>query len=205
MILKLYELFLRTLNAPYNSTPNGIDYYLERKKDTLFIFFEKTDSQSDWKLNLRFLAMPYIRDGRICFFAHAGFLSAWSSVSGIIEKEIGDMSIQKIICSGYSHGAALAMLCHEFIIHKRPDISDNTESYGFGAPRVLWGIAAKGLKRLWERYSFIYNVDDIVTHMPPALLGYRHVGKRITVGKKGKYSKVDAHKEKNILRELAEI
>ncbi|MBQ8658695.1 MAG: hypothetical protein IJ506_06125, partial [Clostridia bacterium] len=48
----------------------------------------------------------------------------------------------------------------------------------------------------------VRNIDDIVTHLPPAVLGYSHVGKLLEIGKKGKYTAVEAHLSENILAEL---
>ncbi|MBQ2293894.1 MAG: hypothetical protein II258_00815 [Spirochaetales bacterium] len=48
----------------------------------------------------------------------------------------------------------------------------------------------------------VRNIEDVVTHLPPAALGYRHVGKMLEIGAKGRYSDVDAHKAKNIEKEL---
>ena len=81
---------------------------------------------------------------------------------------------------------------------------DRLESYGFGCPRVFWGILTPTLAKRWERFAVVRNLDDLVTHLPPAVLGYRHVGKMITVGVRGKYSMIDAHRPENIEYELRE-
>ena len=84
------------------------------------------------------------------------------------------------------------------------DLRDNLYSYGFGCPRVLWGSKTKEIINRWEKFTVVRNIDDIVTHLPPKILGYFHVGNLLEIGKKGKYSKVDAHKSENILIELKE-
>jgi len=56
--------------------------------------------------------------------------------------------------------------------------------------------------RRWERFTVIRNLDDLVTHMPPAVLGFSHVGELLEIGEKGRYSRVDAHRPENILAEL---
>jgi len=43
-----------------------------------------------------------------------------------------------------------------------------------------------------------------VTHVPPVLLGFRHVGEVVKIGEKGKYSPVKAHYPGSYLAELAE-
>ena len=49
----------------------------------------------------------------------------------------------------------------------------------------------------------IRNLDDIVTHLPPACFGFSHVGTVLEVGKKGAYTGVQAHFAENILASLA--
>ena len=51
----------------------------------------------------------------------------------------------------------------------------------------------------------IRNIDDLITHLPPFLFGYFHVGKLIETGEKGKYNKIDAHRPENYLVELRKL
>jgi hypothetical protein len=76
------------------------------------------------------------------------------------------------------------------------------EGYGFGAPRVIWGAVSEKIKSRWANFTVIRNIDDAVTHLPPAFFGYFHVGKMIEIGKKGKYGKIEAHLPQNIEKEL---
>ena len=111
-------------------------------------------------------------------------------------------NVRKIVTVGYSHGAALAVLCHEYIWFHRPDLRADAEGYGFGCPRVIWGALTVDLQARWEGFTVVRNLDDLVTHMPPVFLGYRHVGGLLEIGKIGKYSAIDAHRAENILSEL---
>ena len=122
-----------------------------------------------------------------------------------VAEDIADESVRKIVIVGYSHGAALAVLCHEYVWYNRPDIRDNIVGYGFGCPRVFCGIKTKKMKQRWENFTVVKVIDDIVTHVPPFLFGFSHVGKMLTIGKKGKYSSVDAHRAENIIAELEEL
>ena len=94
------------------------------------------------------------------------------------------------------------MLCHEYVWFRRPDLRETLEGYGFGCPRVFWGLRTWELMRRWERFRVIRNVDDIVTHLPPVWLGYSHVGSLLEIGERGKYTAIDAHRPQNILAEL---
>lgn len=200
----LYELFLRTLNAEYKSTDEGIDYSAERDGDTLYIFFECSDGKSDWWLNFDFPAKPYKNMSGSPWYAHGGFVRAFRSVEPYLREHIFDYNLKRIVTSGYSHGAAVGVLCHEYIWFNRPDLRAAAVGYGFGSPRVIWGLPNAEKAARWERFTVVRNIDDLVTHLPPAVFGYFHVGKMLEIGKRGKYSPVDAHRPENILKELYE-
>lgn len=200
--MRLETLFWRCVHRSYVHTENGGDYATDRMSDLLYIYFQGSDGETDWKNNLNFPAKPYRRMGKTVWLAHRGFLDVWKSVEPHLAEEIMDTSIKGIVIVGYSHGAALAVLCHEYVWYHRPDLRETLEGYGFGCPRVLWGIMTNDVKARWEGFTVIRNLDDLVTHLPPAVLGYRHVGTLLEIGEKGKYSSIDAHRAENILREL---
>jgi hypothetical protein len=113
-----------------------------------------------------------------------------------------DPEVRAVRIVGYSHGAALAVLCHEYLWFHRPDLRQTLTGFGYGCPRVLWGIPTPALQKRWERFTVIRNREDIVTHLPPALFGYFHVGRMLEIGQKGTYSATDAHRPESILKEL---
>ena len=195
----LYRLFLRCLNIPYTSVENSGDYAFERVGDHLYVYLECSDGVVDWKNNLDFAARPY-KDAP--WKAHGGFVRVWQSVKKYVSAEILDEKYKKITVVGYSHGAALAVLCHEYAYFHRPDIRANILGYGYGCPRVIWGRQNKEMADRWRNFTVIRNIDDIVTHLPPRILGFRHVGRMLKIGQEGKYSRTDAHRPENILREL---
>lgn len=200
--MKLSELFDRCLNIRYTHVANSADYATERKKETLYIYFECSDGITDWVNNFDFPAKPYKRMGRTVWFAHRGFLKVWKSIEGHVRKDLLDRSVKKIVIVGYSHGAAVAALCHEYVWFNRPDLRHILEGYGFGCPRVFWGIRSEKTNGRWENFTVIRNINDIVTHLPPVLFGFSHVGKLLKIGTRKKYSCVDAHRPENIATEL---
>ncbi len=201
MAIDLYRLFAQCVSIPYLKTGRSADYAVRRDGGTLYIFFEKSDGAADWRSNLDFPAQPYKRMDGTVWMAHRGFLAVWKEIEGAVAPKIADRSINSIIVCGYSHGAAIAVFCHEYIWYHRPDIRGACEGYGFGCPRVLWGLTG-GVRERWATFTVIRNIDDIVTHLPPAFLGYSHVGKMMEIGKKGRYSPIEAHMQQNILNEL---
>lgn len=201
----LRELFLRCLNAEYVAVENGGSFALDRLGERLYVYFEKSDGVIDWQNNLDFYASKYerkcIRDSED-WYVHGGFLRVWQSVLPYINDALLSRSFKEIITVGYSHGAALAVLCHEHIWYYREDIRANIFGYGFGCPRVIWGKVARERER-WKNFYVVRNFDDIVTHLPPRAFGFRHVGRLISVGSLGHYSRIDAHRAENYIKELS--
>ncbi len=200
--MKLRALFERCLYIPYTHVENAADYATEHLGNTLYIYFEASNGIEDWKNNLSFPARPYRRMGRTAWFAHRGFLKVWKTLEEYIAPMIADPTLKRIVTVGYSHGAALAVLCHEYIWYHRPDLKNSIEGYGFGCPRVVWGCASKAKAQRWERFTVIRNINDVVTHLPPSWLGFSHVGMLLEIGERGKYTMIDAHRPENILTEL---
>lgn len=198
----LYELFSECVHIPYAVAGCCANYAVRRGGDVLYIFFEKSDGASDWKSNLDFPAKAYKRMDKTAWFAHRGFLAVWKEIEPTLAPHIADASIRKIVIVGYSHGAAVAVLCHEYVWYNRPDLRETVEGYGFGCPRVFWGIQTADLRQRWKHFTVIRNIDDLVTHLPPRVFGYSHVGKLLKIGKKRKYCPIDAHKAENIAEEL---
>ena len=176
---------------------------MNRNRNTVHLYFQDSDGLSDWKRNLDFPAKPYKRQDDGIWFCHRGFLRAWRELEPVIAPVVADKSIKRMVITGYSHGAAIAVLCHEYVWFHRPDLRERLEGYGFGCPRVIWGPMPEDVKRRWQTFTVIRNLDDLVTHLPPALWGFRHVGAMLSIGKRGRYSPVSAHLAKNYLKELA--
>ncbi len=200
--MRLYTLMSRCISIPYSPTDNTANFSTERRNDTLYIFFQDSEGADDWSVNLDFPAKAYRRMGNTAWFAHRGFLGAWKRTEPLLAETVMDKSVRRAVITGYSHGAAIALLCHEYVWFNRPDLRESLEGYGFGCPKVIWSFKGCKCEERWQSFTVIRNIDDIVTHLPPSFLGYRHVGKLITIGEKGKYSSLDAHKAKNILTEL---
>lgn len=200
--MKLSSLFRQCLNREYVKAGDSADYSVEKAGSKIYIYFQCSDGAVDWKNNLNFPAIPYETVDGQTWYAHGGFVRVWRSIENYIAKYVNDDKIRSAVIVGYSHGAALALLCHEYIWYNRADLRDHIEGYGFGCPRVLWGKRTEKVTTRWKNFTVIRNINDAITHMPPAILGYYHVGKMLKIGQKGKYSSIDAHRPENILSEL---
>ena len=197
--MKLSQLFLQCLIMPYSQVGNSSNYALVRKKDILYIYFQKSVGLRDWIVNFNFPVRPYKKMDDSIWSGHKGFIKEWKIIEPKLRKDILNPQLNKIIITGYSHGAAIALLCHEYVWYHRPDLRETLFGYGFGCPRVFWGIKDKVSDR-WKNFLIIRNGEDIVTHLPPLFLGFSHVGKMLSL--KNKINIFLNHSPQRILKEL---
>ncbi len=200
--MTLSRLFARCVNRSYLRTPESADYAYDLAEARLTIYFQDSDGAVDWLRNLDFPAAAYRREGKTAWYAHRGFLQVWNTLIPRMEPLILDPNVRQITVVGYSHGAALAVFCHEYVRYHRPELGQTLTGYGFGCPRVVWGTVPADVADRWKGFTVIRNRDDVVTHLPPSVLGYRHVGALLEIGEKGKYAPLDAHRPESIRREL---
>lgn len=201
---KLYNLFIDCLDARYTHTEIGGSYAAKVDNGTLYLFFQWSYGITDWLFNFFFLKKkiePYEEMGQK-WVVHSGFSKVWDSIKHNIEDLILDERYKKIVIVGYSHGGAIATLCHEFVWFNRPDLRESLEGYGFGSPRVVGRETPFEIKERWAHFHVIRNIGDIVTHLPPKFTGYMDIGQLIEIGKKGKYSPIGAHRESSYMDEL---
>ena len=189
---KLSKLFADCAwNVPYQQAGDSVNYaFVENiKTHTLYIYFQGSNSITDWVRNFLFPSKPY-KDMDIPYRVHRGFLAAWKTVEDIIIKKVTELDTpllcykwKHIIVVGYSHGAALAGLCHECIWFHRKDLRESgLEGYGFESPRFYAGFyVKKELKERWEHFTVIRTNNDLVTHCPPVIFGFCHVGNMLKI------------------------
>lgn len=184
----LLDLFNKCLHSPYNTIKETQgDYWLARRNDKLYLLLECSNQTEDWIHNFDFAAKPY-KDMPQSWKAHKGFTHVWKSIVPYIEDDIKDSNISQIIIIGYSHGAALACLAQEYVWFNRPDIRDNCYAFAFEPPRVFCGFSIpKNLKERWKNLYVFRNGHDLVTHLPPVIFNYKHVGNLIKIGKSRKH------------------
>jgi hypothetical protein len=196
--MQLSELFTKCLTRRYVDTSGKVSYAIESEGQTTYLYFEASNGLADWKRNLCFPAKAYSGMNGV-WYAHYGFLSAWKAVEPIIEARLEREKPSAIVSVGYSQGAAIATLCHEYLYYRRTVPHTSLIGYGFAAPRVLWGRVDE---ERWKGFTVIRNLDDLVTHLPPRTLGFRHVGRMLEIGERGRYGRLEAHSPEAMLREL---
>lgn len=201
----LSDLMRRCLDADYIHTENDGDYAIEFDGNIVYILFQWSHSDLDWFSNFNFPAKAY-KNGDSEWYAHRGFLRVWKTLRDYIEPAIYDLTqthaARRIICVGYSHGAALAGFCTEDLMYLYGEKIE-VRGYGFGCPRFVWGKLPKAVKERFKAFTPVRNIPDIVTHVPPALFGFSHAGKLLKVGKLGRHNPVKAHYPDIYIKELA--
>lgn len=174
----------------YTTLDRDVDYaFVEGDNDVLYIYFEPSDSKTDWKVNFSFPRKPY-KDMAIPYRVHGGFLENWKIVEDIVIEKIkeknadGGYRWKRVITVGYSHGGALAALCHECVWFHREDLREGAiAGISFDGPRVFGGLyVPAALKERWAHFYVVRNYHDIVTHLPPVVMFFRHVGALLKIG-----------------------
>ena len=200
------ELFKRCLKAQYISTAKNGNYAIEVEGDTLYLLFQWSKGFWDWVHNFLFPAKPYKRMSCL-WFCHRGFLKVWKAMRDEIEAYVKETlsknpDVKNIVCIGYSHGGALALLATEDMEFLHGD-NCSIYGYGFGAPRVLWGRVPKEVKQRLKNFITIRNIPDIVTHVPPEIFGFHNAGKMLKIGGMNrKYGVFMSHHQDNYIKEL---
>ncbi len=167
-----------------NDKKTDIQCFLRINKSVATIVFRGSDSKKDWKTDLKFwkTAVPY-GNYSSKIRVHAGFISAYKSphIRIRIQKYISSFDIQKVYITGHSYGAALAVLCAVDLEYNFP--KKDYEVIVFGCPRVGNNAFKKSYNLRVFKTLRVENIGDIVTKVPFAFLGYRHIGSRLKIGK----------------------
>lgn len=201
--MTIKDCFVKVLNMEYiqvDEETASFAFEEDEKNKTLYIYFECSNGDTDWKNNFDFFQKPYRRMTH-SWYVHRGFLRVWKVIEPFLKGKIKDKKYKRIFVSGYSHGAAIAGLCHEYCVYNRPDIKDNIVTLAFESPRFVWGHTCEEVDRRFENLYVFRNGRDIVTHLPPVVFGFKHMGNLIRIGNK-KYGIVEAHTPNAVIEAL---
>lgn len=161
---------------------SGLD--VQYKLDGTCLIFECSSGTSDWLHNFSTWVKPYKRQP-VSWYAHAGFVNLWKSVRDEVAQYY-----DKIDCiAGYSQGSALAQLAAEdyYFTQGKP-----IQTIGFGSPRVFW-MPGDYIKASQKLTQLVMVQNDLVTHVPFSVWGFKHVGERIILPGIGRLWSTKAH------------
>ena len=178
MKYNLLELYEKTLKKPWITVGNDTQYKLIGDEHILCLCFQGSNSDVDWKYNFRFWIKPY-KNMKSKWYAHSGFVTAWKLAEKQIALDVkNNLGNRKLLILGYSHGASLSILAHEYFWFN----NNNPLTFAFAPARVIW-FPFGNIKKRFKDLFVIKNRGDIITHVPPNCFGYFHVGKVKTYGK----------------------
>lgn len=105
---------------------------------------------------------------------HRGFKAEVDELWPMISEDIArKANLGKTLWfCGHSLGAAMATIMASRCMHDI-ELNDPVELYTFGSPRVGWKKYCNSLNVVHHRWK---NNNDIVTTVPPRLMGYKHHG-----------------------------
>jgi len=155
----------------------------------LFIAFLGSVSKMDWLHNFMVWKKPYKRM-KTLFFVHAGFLRIYKVAQSLIHQFISDHQgeFSVVYINGHSLGGAVAEICHEDMVFlKEEDLLGmgdiNIHTLTSGAPRAFGAFFSSVPQRRCKNLIRVRYHNDGVPCLPPAILGYRHVGMEKRYGK----------------------
>lgn len=157
---------------------HDLNYCIKIEDDAVYLFFQESNGKKDWKDNLNFIPIPckVYKKQKGWLFCHRGFVREYKSGNDRIMTEFATAVLQtkkKAIISGWSNGAAMAVLAAEdfyFRTKIKPEV------ISFGAPKVcLDPFSAIHIKHACSSVTEYCNKNDIVTKVPPF---FWHVHKR---------------------------
>jgi hypothetical protein len=107
-------------------------------------------------------------------------MKAWTLARDKIASEVIPLlGGKKLVILGYSHGAALAILAHEYFQFN----GYNPSTYAFGCPRVLW-MPSKTIRSRFYDVEIFNRIGDLVGHVPPMIFGFDHIAEVRKMGTK---------------------
>lgn len=177
--LKILEK-VGALKSVFYSNANAQALYMEFKDFDVVSFKGIGLSRADFGLLGRFEHADYLD-----FKVHSGFVKAIGSVRDNILHDLLERDPnKKLVYTGHSKGGALA--CLFSCLHSPTDLTT------FGAPRIF-DMNVPG--HIFEKVNFtrVVTKHDFVKHLPFSFMGYRHVGKQITLPTKLEWNIFQSH------------
>jgi hypothetical protein len=161
----------------------GTAGYVVLGDELIVIAFRGTEDDLDWKTNMRLQLVSLQGGTRV----HTGFFQAyWPIRDRMFEIVVPAIKAKPrpVYITGHSLGGALALMATaELANHDDAAVRDSIAAcYTFGCPRA--GDSSFDLYVKAPLYR-ITNGVDAVPEIPPAILGYRHVGDTRYFGESG--------------------
>jgi len=168
--MTLYSLFKKARSADWSeANAYNVQWSVEHHEGVAYFFVRETSGLDSWlKVNLRFAPKGAT--------VHRGFDRAWKSIR---DEVVGALKgSEKVIAAGFSKGGGIVTVAHKDLQAIFPAV----RTYAFGAPRVFTWRGWRQNRDSFDQLKRVYVRGDAVTHLPPLVLGFRHVGEGEAMG-----------------------
>ncbi len=156
--------------------------------ETLYLAFRGSQAHRHLR-DLRMNAMvwkrrvPYAENPRIR--AYWGFLVKYLAIRDEVHRLIERFEPDRILLIGHSGGGAVVSLAFLDLYPGFPE--KEVRAITFGMPRIFNRRGAIWFDEQEEQLLRIVNGRDLITGLPPAILGYRHVGRLVRMGERSRW------------------
>ena len=177
--------------------------YADRSKKQIIVSFRGSVNYRNWISNTLFTKYQFSNGIKV----HRGFYTAYKLIRTLLQKKIERSLIHRsnyeIVFTGHSLGGALATLAtadalNLFESRDHESLSNlNIKStllslITFGSPRVGNAQLSDALNRMDTGTILrVTNTNDIVPHIPPRYMGFKHVGKEVWINSNGNLVECD--------------
>jgi len=156
-----------------------------RDGDTLHLIFRSSQAPEhpiDTKINALYRLEPLFFADNTCFKGHRGMQMKYEGIYEEVHRRVREFPGDRITIVGHSAGGMVGILAFFDLYHAYPD--HDIRAVTFAPPRVLNQKAADALQDAEHRIIRVVMGRDIIASIPPAFLGYRHVGRLIRMGER---------------------
>ena len=142
---------------------------------TGFVVFRGTQTIADWAENASFLVSQF-KEVAGAPAVHLGFHRVYQLVRKSLTSQLASLNfavgLNRVVVTGHSLGGAVASLCAlDLASH---GVLPNVECCTFASPRAFF-LSSRSFDTAVPRSLRVANPLDIVTEVPPIVLGYVHV------------------------------
>ena len=193
-MIKEYNKCFGTFSQSNNQTDT--EYNIEVIGNKVYLKLQGSGSTEDWIQNFNFFAQlrfhflhgRLIKPFKTFFFTHRGIYGKWASIRQNVHGWIDPLLKQgyQLYIHGFSQGGGLTQIAHEdfyyYLLENKLD-TELVKSWAFASPMVFSILSSKAFRSRFKNLTVILNRNDLVGKVPGWLLGFRHYGKIIKIGK----------------------
>jgi hypothetical protein len=166
---------------PISTASSQVVVVVDREEDEILVGFRGTINKiSQWVSDLEVGYTNWYGNGKVHIGFHKRFVEMYEPTVGMLKKARMILPTADIIISGHSMGGAVATLIASALKRNQPSSLHPSTIITYGSPRVgNKDFVTYVNSQFGTNLIRVMNELDMVTDVPPTLLGYRHVGKLV--------------------------